>query len=346
MKTYKVIENHYGRRFFFSYILKSFRRRREPLFFFWSIIFFFSGGRAERRQFPFCRLCVATSKFSMRVNIYAIAYSSGVSYLISSLAVADFEAKHFSGIENLTSVYMCIGYVCGCGCERQRRCEANVEWRRGVYGYSTTMSAADLQTGDEIVRRLWWVQNVYLPYLLEVLIDLKLVGDCRDTSSLSVRRPCRKVVNWVYHTSISFVATRFCCWQRKKLRHLPYTPISATQRLSENWYLSFYRDAGNGKTRHDISHKTARLPRLSFRRARHQRPGGICSLAQLVVRVMLFTSLWDLGTRNQLSNATWKPTSSIQSLSEQNISWPTYIYIHIYNYTTIQIHTKVPNTIK
>lgn len=59
------------------------------------------------------------------------------------------------------------------------------------------MSAADLQTGDEIVRRLWYVQKVYLPYLtlLEVLINMKLVGDCRDTSSLSVRRPCRKVVN-------------------------------------------------------------------------------------------------------------------------------------------------------
>ncbi|KAL9527353.1 hypothetical protein SMMN14_08523 [Sphaerulina musiva] len=33
--------------------------------------------------------------------------------LLSSLAVADFEVKHFSGIENLTCVYMCIGYVCG-----------------------------------------------------------------------------------------------------------------------------------------------------------------------------------------------------------------------------------------
>ncbi|EMF10397.1 uncharacterized protein SEPMUDRAFT_48931 [Sphaerulina musiva SO2202] len=34
--------------------------------------------------------------------------------LLSSLALADFEAKHFSGILNLTCVYMCIGYVCGC----------------------------------------------------------------------------------------------------------------------------------------------------------------------------------------------------------------------------------------
>lgn len=132
----------------------------------------------------------------------------------------------------------------------RRRWEANVEWRRGVYGYSTTMSAANLQTGDEIVRRLWWVQQVFiylpdltLPYPIGSAINMELVGDCRDTSSLSVRRPCRKVVNWVYHTSISFMATRFCCWQRKKkLRHLPpyTTPISTTQRLSENWYPSFH----------------------------------------------------------------------------------------------------------
>lgn len=55
VKTYKVIENHYGRRFFLSYILKSFRRRRESFFFFLLIyhFFFFSRGRAERRQFPF-----------------------------------------------------------------------------------------------------------------------------------------------------------------------------------------------------------------------------------------------------------------------------------------------------
>lgn len=70
-----------------------------------------------------------------------------------------------------------------------------MEWRRGVYGYSTTMSVADLQTGDEIVRRLWYVQKVYLPYPIGSAINMKLVGDCRDTSSLSVRRPCRKVVN-------------------------------------------------------------------------------------------------------------------------------------------------------
>lgn len=53
VKTYKVIENHYGRRFFLSYILKSFRLRRESFFSFDLSFFFFSGGRAERRQFPF-----------------------------------------------------------------------------------------------------------------------------------------------------------------------------------------------------------------------------------------------------------------------------------------------------
>lgn len=34
-----------------------------------------------------------------------------------------------------------------------------------------------------------------LPYPIGSAINMKLVGDCRDTSSLSVRRPCRKVVN-------------------------------------------------------------------------------------------------------------------------------------------------------
>lgn len=49
-----------------------------------------------------------------------------------------------------------------------------MEWRRGVYGYSTTMSVADLQTGDEIVRRLWYVQQVfiYLPDL--TLLEVRL----------------------------------------------------------------------------------------------------------------------------------------------------------------------------
>lgn len=198
--------------------------------------------------------------------------------LLSSLAWTDFEAKHFSGIENLTSVYMCIGYVCGCGCVwDRRRWEANVEWRRGVYGYSTTMSAADLQTGDEIVRRLWWVQQVFftyltLPYPIGSAINMKLVGDCRDTSSLSVRRPCRKVVNWVYHTSISFVATRISCQRKKKLRHLPpyTTPTSATP--TTPWRIGIHHSTvtlETGKLDTTFSHKTARLSRLSFRRARH-----------------------------------------------------------------------------
>lgn len=115
VKTYKVIENHYGRRFFLSYILKSFRRRRESFFSFDLSFFFLFWRQSRKKAVPLLSVCVATSKFNMRVNIYAIAYYSGVSYLISSLAVADFEAKHFSGVENLTSVYMCIGYVCGCG---------------------------------------------------------------------------------------------------------------------------------------------------------------------------------------------------------------------------------------
>lgn len=81
MKTYKVIENHYGRRFFLSYLLKSFRRRRRESFFSFDLSFFsFLEAKQKEGSSPFCRLCVATSKFNMRVNIYAIAYYSGVSY--------------------------------------------------------------------------------------------------------------------------------------------------------------------------------------------------------------------------------------------------------------------------
>lgn len=224
-----------------------------------------------------------------------------------------------------------------------------MEWRRGVYGYSTTMSVADLQTGDEIVRRLWWVQQVFClptwPYPIGSAINRKLVGDCRDTSSLSVRRPCRKVVNWVYHTSISFVATRICCWQRKKkLRHLPpyTTPISATSTTLGG--IGVHHSTvtlETGKLDTTFSHKTARLSRLSFRRARHQRPGGICSLAQLVVRDALYLAIsetWELGT-SQINYRTLPGNLPHRSRACFYFHWTKhfladiYIYIHIYNYT-------------
>lgn len=82
VETYKEIENHYGRRFFLFLYIEIVSTSSSRTFFFLLIyhFFLFLGGRAERRQFPFCRLCVATSKFNMRVNIYAIAYYSGVSY--------------------------------------------------------------------------------------------------------------------------------------------------------------------------------------------------------------------------------------------------------------------------
>lgn len=111
MKTYKVIENHYGRRFFFSYILESFRRRRESFFSF-DLLLFFSFLEAEQKE--------GSSLLSVMCGHIKVQYAcKHIRYcvlfwckLLSSLALADFEAKHFSGIENLTCVYLCIGYVC------------------------------------------------------------------------------------------------------------------------------------------------------------------------------------------------------------------------------------------
>jgi len=61
---------------------------------------------------------------------------------------------------------------------------------------------------------------------------------------------------------------------------------------SENGYPSFHSDAGNGKTRHEIFAQDGAAFKTFFPKELDiKRPGGICSLAQLVVRVMLFTSL-------------------------------------------------------
>lgn len=181
---------------------------------------------------------------------------------------------------------------------------------------------------------------------------MKLVGDCRDTSSLSVRRPCRKVVNWVYHTSISFMATRFCCWQRKKLRHLPpyTTPISATSTtLEELVSIIPHLTLETGKLDTTFSHKTARLSRLSFQKSststswRHLLTSTTCCSWCSSLRY----ETWELGT----SQINYR-TLAGHHLVDPELVWTKhfladiYIYIHIYNYTTTQIHTKVPNTIK
>lgn len=86
------------------------------------------------------------------------------------------------------------------------------------------------------------------------------------------------------------------------------------------------------------------------KRARHQRPGGICTPAQLVGRDALHLAIyetWELGTI-QINYR----TLAGNHLVDPELVWTKhfladiYIYIHIYNYTTTQIHTKVPNTIK
>lgn len=180
---------------------------------------------------------------------------------------------------------------------------------------------------------------------------MKLVGDCRDTSSLSVRRPCRKVVNWVYYTSISFVATRFCCWQRKKkLRHLPpyTTPISATSTtLGELVSIIPHLTLETGKL--DTTFRTRRRGFQDFlsEELDIKRPGGICSPAQLVVRDALHFAMsetWELGT-SQINYRTLPgnlPHRSWACLNKIFLGRHIYIYI----YTTTQIHTEVPNTIK
>lgn len=127
---------------FFSYILKSFRRRREPFFFFWSIIFFFffSGGRAEKEgSSPFVGMCGHIKvQYACKHIRYCVLFWCK---LLSSLALADFEAKHFSGIENLTSVYMCIGYVCGWVWDRE---DERLTWNGGAE-YMDTQQRCPLQ---------------------------------------------------------------------------------------------------------------------------------------------------------------------------------------------------------
>lgn len=98
MKTYKVIENHYGRRFFLSYILKSFRRRRESFFFSFDLSFFsFLEAEQKEGSSPFVGMCGHIKvQYACKHIRYCVLFWCK---LLSFLALADFEAKHFSGIE-------------------------------------------------------------------------------------------------------------------------------------------------------------------------------------------------------------------------------------------------------
>lgn len=143
------------------------------------------------------------------------------------------------------------------------------------------------------------------------------------------------------------MATRISC-QRKKLRHLPpyTTPISATSTTPRR--IGIHHSTvtlETGKLDTKFSHKTTRLSRLSFRRARHQRPGGICSLAQLVVRDALHLAIcetWELGT-SQIDYRTLPgnlPHRSRACLNKIFLDRHIYIYIHIYNYTNTHESSK------
>lgn len=148
----------------------------------------------------------------------------------------------------------------------------------------------------------------------------------------------------MYHTSISFIATRIC-WQRKKLRHLPpyTTPISATQRPSENWYPSFHTDAGNGKTRHDIFAQDGAAFKTFFPKSststswRHLLTSTTgCSRDALYLAI---SETWELGTsqidyRRLPGNL---PRRSRACLNKTFLGQ----YIYTYIYTTIQLHKYI-----
>lgn len=185
---------------------------------------------------------------------------------------------------------------------------------------------------------------------------MKVVGDCRDTSSLSVRRPCRKVVNWVYHISISFATTRICWQRKKKLRHLPpyTTPISATSTTLGG--IGIHHSTltlGTGKLYTTFSHTTARpfktfFPKNSTSTSwRHLLTSTTCCSCDAIH--LAISETWELGT-SQINYPPLPGNLPHRSRACFYFHWTKiflgqYIYIHTYIYTTTQIHTKVLQTL-
>lgn len=156
----------------------------------------------------------------------------------------------------------------------------------------------------------------------------------------------------MYHTSISFVATRICWRRKQKLRHLPpyTTPISATQRPSENWYTSFHSNARNGETRHDIFAQDGAAFKTFFPKSststswRHLLTSTTCCSCDALH--LAISETWELGT-SQINYRTLPgnlPHRSRACLNKIFLGRHIYTYIHIYNYTNTQIHTKVLQT--
>lgn len=117
-----------------------------------------------------------------------------------------------------------------------------------------------------------------------------------------------------------------------------------------NWDPSFHSNAGNGKTRHDIFAQDGAAFKTFFPKSststswRHLLTSTTCCSCDALHFAMSET--WELGT-SQIDYRTLPGNLPHRSRACLNkIFLGQYIYIHIYNYTTIQIHTKVPNTIK
>lgn len=149
----------------------------------------------------------------------------------------------------------------------------------------------------------------------------------------------------MYHTSISFVATRLCCWQRKKLRHLPpyTTPIPNFNDSRRNWYPSFHSNAGNGKTRHDIFAQDGAAFKTFFPKSststswRHLLTSTACCSCDALH--FAISETWELGTsqidyRTLLGNLPRRSRACLNKI---------FLGRHIYIHTYIQIH-KYTNT--
>lgn len=151
--------------------------------------------------------------------------------------------------------------------------------------------------------------------------------------------------------SIECITHQYRSWRRESVvgnernfdTYLPYTPISATSTTLGG--IGIHHSTvtlETGKLDTTFSHKTARLSRLSFQRARHQRPGGICSLAQLVVRDALHLAIsetWELGT-SQINYRTLPGNLPRRSRACVNKTFflDRHIYIQLYKYNYINTH--------
>lgn len=115
------------------------------------------------------------------------------------------------------------------------------------------------------------------------------------------------------------------------------------QRPSENWYPSFYSNAGNGKTRHDILAQDGAAFKTFFPKSststswRHLLTSTTCCSCDALHLAMSET--WELGT-SQINYRTLPGNLPHRSRACMN---KTFLgrHIYIYIYTTIQLHKYI-----